>query len=127
MKIYIAGHADYAESVFNILKFFKENLEDVDFMIFDNTYEERLEKFIRDNEGDELIVVTDLLGGSVNACAMNLLKKYRFKLFSGVNIAFLLELIFSNDTSEEHLRMILEESRKENVFVNDLLNRKEND
>lgn len=127
MKIYIAGHANYAESVFNILKFFKDNLEEVDFMTFDNTYEERLENFIRDNEGEDLIVVTDLLGGSVNACAMNLLKKYQFKLFSGVNIAFLLELIFSNDTSDDHLRMILEESRKENVFVNDLLTRKDND
>ncbi len=127
MKIYIAGHANYAESVFNILKFFKDNLEEVDFMTFDNTYEERLENFIRDNEGEDLIVVTDLLGGSVNACAMNLLKKYQFKLFSGVNIAFLLELIFSSDTSDDHLRMILEESRKENVFVNDLLTRKDND
>lgn len=127
MIIYLAGHAEYAQGVYNTLKFFKNEIDNVYTMDFNNKFEEQMGKFIKEHEGADLIVITDLLGGSVNQCAMKLLKKYEFKLFTGVNIGFMLEILFTNTTSLEELTNILCESRKSLVFVNEILERSNDD
>ena len=127
MKIYIAGHGNYGESVYSTLKFFKEDIQNVDILHFSNSYESEMEEYIKENSKNQLIVITDLLGGSVNACAMKLLQKYDFELYTGVNISFLLEILFRDSISKDDMNEIFTESKKQTIYMNDYLRRFKDD
>lgn len=120
MKYLIVGHGNYAEGVMNTLKFFKDDLENIDILSYGSMMEEELEKYVL-NEREELCVITDLLGGSVNLAAMRLLQKKQFHLLTGVNISLLLELIFTNPTSKKEIEEIVVMAREQMVFVNEMM------
>ncbi|GGB47231.1 hypothetical protein F3157_13135 [Virgibacillus dakarensis] len=56
------------------------------------------------NEEDELIIVTDIFGGSVNNECLKLLHDTRIHLIAGLNLALVIELVtqvnFQMDTDE---------------------------
>lgn len=67
-------------------------------------------------EDEELIVVTDIFGGSINNEFMNYLHDYSFYLVSGMNLPLIVELISaSNDDNIGQIIQSYEENR--NHFV----------
>ena len=102
----IASHSTFAEGLYNCLKFFKFDIDNVyyinayvDDMEFEKSFIELVEK-LRDKN---LIVLTDMPGGSVNVVCLQLMKKYQYHLISGVNFPLVLELIFQNEQIEMQL------------------------
>ena len=67
----------------------------------------------QDFDKEELIVCTDMVGGSVNNGFINFLGKYPFHLVSNVNLPFLIDLILSLDSFQDNT---LETKVKEDVF-----------
>ena len=67
----------------------------------------------QDFDKEELIVCTDMVGGSVNNGFIKFLGKYPFHLVSNVNLPFLIDLILSLDSFQDNT---LETKVKEDVF-----------
>ena len=60
-----------------------------------------------------MVVCTDIPGGSVNRVAMKLADEYGFMLVSGVNMPFMLELAFSDDTTYGALAATVASAREQ--------------
>ena len=62
MRYLIAGHGDYAQGVVNTLKFFKDDLNNVDLLPYNNDFEQQLQAYLDRRDPAELLcVVTDLV------------------------------------------------------------------
>ena len=87
----------------------------------DPNFVETFEKALNDDKGKNVIVLTDLPGGSVNQICNAKVQEHKFHLISGVNFPLALELIFQDEIlDEDKLRLIVEESRQQIVYMNDL-------
>lgn len=122
MKYLIAGHGGYAEGVVNTLKFFKDDLNNVDLLLYTSDFEEQLQAYLeRHDPAEPLCMVTDLVGGSVNLEAMRQLRKRNFYLISGANISLLLEMLFSEVTEGAQIEEIVVAARDQMVYVNAMM------
>lgn len=86
-------------------------------------YQEEFEQLVstHDYEAQRLIVLTDVLGGSVNNEFMRLLGDYPFLLVTGLNLALLLEVVTCpGDELEERLPEIVQNAREHIVVCNGL-------
>ena len=53
----------------------------------------QIEKIINDLEGFEILIVTDVFGGSVNNCFMKYIEKDNIHLITGLNLPLLMEIV----------------------------------
>ncbi len=76
------------------------------------------------NTGDELIIFTDLLGGSIT----NQLAKYALQenihIVSGFNLPLLVEILLADEEepTNELIENAIKNAREQIVYVNDLMN-----
>lgn len=72
-----------------------------------------LEKIISGDKETEYIILSDLYGASVCTAMLRLTTLPNVKLFSGMNLNMILELLtrFSDNLSEEDIETLVEESR----------------
>lgn len=72
-----------------------------------------LEKIISNDKETEYIILSDLYGASVCTAMLRLTTLPNVKLFSGMNLNMVLELLtrFSDNLSEEDIETLVEESR----------------
>ena len=71
---------------------------------------------------DDLIIFTDIIEGAINQyCMRKLQQKENFQLISGFNIALLLEIVLRQECTQQELAEIVESSREQLVYVNDLV------
>ena len=76
---------------------------------------ERLEKYPDDN----LIVLTDIAGGSVNQTASKLMREYSFHLITGINLGLLLELVFTGDEiNDEMIAASVSQAQSQMIYMN---------
>lgn len=117
-KILIATHGDFAKGIYDSLRLIAGEQENVECLcayteIIDlSAYvEEYMHTF--DFSSNNLVVVTDLLGGSVNNEFMKYIHKYDFHLVSGLNLALLLELVTRLEAlDQEKIMQIVLNSRE---------------
>ena len=122
MRYLIAGHGDYAQGVLNTLKFFKDDLNNVDLLPYNNDFEQQLQAYLdRRDPVEPLCVVTDLVGGSVNLEAMRQLQTRDFYLISGANISLLLEMLFSEVSDGAQIEEIVNAAKDQMVYVNAMM------
>lgn len=122
MRYLIAGHGDYAQGVVNTLKFFKDDLNNVDLLPYNNDFEQQLQAYLdRWDPAEPLCVVTDLVGGSVNLEAMQQLQTRDFYLISGANISLLLEMLFSEVSDGAQIEEIVNAAKDQMVYVNAMM------
>lgn len=121
-RFVIATHSTFAQGIYECLKFFKNDIDNVHYI---NAYTENMEfekefvEVIEKYEDDNLIVLTDLPGGSVNIVCTNLMNKYNYKLVSGINFPLALEMIFYADSiSDEVIEEIVNNARQQLTFIN---------
>lgn len=109
-----------AENLFLIQAYVEENksLEDEIHAVLDQLAEE-----------DELIVFSDLLGGSVTNQLLQCALRPNVHLISGFNLALVLEIILSIPETpvEEVITEAIENAKKQMVYVNKLLTNQYND
>ena len=73
------------------------------------------------NDGDEVIVITDIYGGSVNNSFIRLLNTYVFHLIAGMNMSLILQIINENRSIEEQIHALLEENKQMICYCNDIV------
>ena len=78
-----------------------------------------LKDIIEKNASEELIVCTDLYGGSVNNFLIPYAISNQITLIAGVNVALLLSLSLATDLSKDIIKNLIEESKTYTVFCND--------
>lgn len=76
--------------------------------------------FSKVEEQDEVVVCTDLLGGSVNQFMIPYLKRENTYIIAGFNLPLLMELSFlSEPMQKKELRLVIEKAQNAIVLVND--------
>lgn len=123
----IATHSYLANGYQSSLKFFDSSVNNVQFI---NAYVDEqtnftgeLSQMLDQMPNEQVIILTDMPGGSVNREAVNLIKKYHCQVISGINLALVLELVLNADQtlSDETIRLAVSQAQKQLVYVNDLL------
>ncbi|NBI07173.1 PTS sugar transporter subunit IIA [Senegalia massiliensis] len=77
-------------------------------------------------KNDELIIISDIFGGSVNNECMKLLNDHRVHLVSGLNLPLVIELLTSDDceiSTEDLIKKSLENSKKLILYCNSIINK----
>lgn len=121
----IATHSTYAEGLYNCIKFFKADIDNVHYInayVEDMEFEKVFVKKIEELNADNLIVLTDMPGGSVNQACMKYMTCYNFQLISGVNFPLALELVFQmDDITPEQIDLLIEQSKTQIMHMNTLI------
>lgn len=95
-----------------------ESMEDGDSEIT-NKLENLLDSFPKE---DEVVVLVDLLGGSVCNEFIKLTGHRPFHLIAGLNLGLLMQFVFtSEELTKEKINEIIGEARQSIVYVNDLV------
>ena len=127
MKLLIASHGTFAEGIKSALKIIVGN---VDYIATINAYvnecdlKKELDAYFEANAEEEIIVCTDLFGGSVNQAIIQKLKEKDFALVTGVNFPMLLELslaMANGNPDKAKIRELIASSKEQLMLVNDAL------
>ena len=118
----IATHATLAGGFADVIRFFKSDLENVRFInayVESQEFEKELRTCLVEVQGEPVVVLTDILGGSVNQVATKLMGEYGYQLITGINLPLLLELVFIPDPiAPERIEEIVRCAREQIIFVN---------
>lgn len=128
MKIFIvATHGKFAQGICNSMEIIMGKQENVVSLCaytngesdIKNNIKNLLDSFSKD---DEIIVMTDIFGGSVNNEFMNYKNRKNFYLVSGLNLSLLLGMLSSQDKSVENMiNSALADAKDGLKFCNKLL------
>ena len=77
-------------------------------------------------KGENVIVLSDIMGGSVNQVATRLMQEFYYQLITGINLPLLIELTFMPDgITAEQIRNSVVNAREQIVYVNDFVRQEE--
>ena len=123
-RILIVTHSTLAQGLYETLSFFMGKLDNVEYInayVENNDIRTTFENKIQSYGDDNVIVLTDIPGGSVNQIAMELMPKYGYHLVTGTNLSMVLELALKqNELSNEEIKEIVDNSRNNVLYMNDL-------
>lgn len=126
-KIIIAAHGTYALGIQSAVELISGCHEEVCYlsMYVDPTidYEKEVEILLQKSCATaNVIVLSDLSGGSVNRLFMRLLPRYPFHLLTNVNLGIVLELIYANQCIDAaYLEALLSKKMMKAIYCNPLL------
>lgn len=127
-RIVLATHGKFSEGILTSMKMiFGEQtpIECITAYVESGVdYQELFRKTVAENDygTTELVVLTDVLGGSVNNEFMKLLAEYPFHLVCGLNLALLLEVaVCPADMIADQLPSIVERAREGVALCDDLV------
>lgn len=121
----IATHGTFAEGIYESIKIIigsQENIHIINGFVESNDIESIVKETINSipNEA-EIIVCTDIFGGSVNNEFMKYVGKPNFYLVTGINLPFLMQMFLSVESdTKDMLRKITDNKETAPVFCNDL-------
>lgn len=128
-KIIIASHHKMAEGLKDTLNYIIPNtieIIDINAYMDNQAVEDQINKELsRFDKSVQIFIFTDLLSGSVNQAFARKLQLYNIELISGVNLPLIMSIILpfsQKDLSKDEIRNLIEESKKQIVYVNDLVN-----
>ncbi len=75
------------------------------------------------DSNDDVVVLTDLYGGSVNNEFVNLLQKKKFYLVAGMSMALVIQMLMTLDESdiENSIKNAVNEGKTSVIYCNDLI------
>lgn len=128
-KIIIATHHNMAEGFKDTLNYIAPNTVEViaiSAYVTEEDLTDVIEKTLdRFKEDEQIIVFTDLVGGSVNQEFAKKLNEYNIHLISGINLPLVLSIVLNigdAELSAEIIRANVNEAKEQIVYVNDSLN-----
>ncbi|BDR60064.1 PTS sugar transporter subunit IIA [Lactobacillus xylocopicola] len=134
MKIILVSHGKLAKGMKDTVEMIagkQDNLEAYEAYehgTSDERFIAQVKKSIYANRGNDVIIVTDLLGGSVNNEMVRLLEgRENLFLMTGMNLPLIMTLITTvNETfNEETILSAIGEGKQGVLFVNKLMNEKD--
>jgi len=119
ISIFLASHGHLASGMLSSMKILvgegtENKLSVFDAFVDDGDLAEELDSFLScQGDGNQVIMLSDLYGGSVNQVMSLRLKRPNTYLIAGVNLALLLEIaLHQGEYTKEELKAAIEESRK---------------
>ena len=91
----IVTHATLAGGFADVVRFFKSDLENVQFInayVESQEFEKEFRTALEKVKGENVIVLSDIMGGSVNQVATRLMQEFSYQLITGINLPLLIEL-----------------------------------
>lgn len=130
----VATHGRFAEGIINSFQMILGKQENFSVLCaYAGEEEEALEKVVRkivmERKADkDLIIITDLFGGSVNNEFMKYLNVPGVYLITGLSLPLLLELYANQEReSKEMIRLSIMSAQSNLKFCNELLKERENE
>jgi len=115
LRIFLASHGNFAsgmKSSLDILLGKSDNVTVFDAYLDDQNVQDVMEAFYSTvNEGEQVVLLSDLYGGSVNQVMYLFLERPNTMLVAGVNLALVLELSIREFITEEELVEMVEQSK----------------
>lgn len=117
-KIFIASHGKLASGFRSSLEVLLGNAEKVtifDAYLDDSNFESILASYLeKQSKDDQILLLSDLYGGSVNQIMARYTYEEGVLLIAGVNLAFVLEIVAQGDNhiSKNDLNEIIKNSRE---------------
>lgn len=127
-KILIATHGKMAQGVVSSIKIILGNSDNISYInayIEESNLKEDLNKYFKNIEDAEVIVFTDLYGGSVNTALIKYIKRANTHLITGFNLALLLEISLipkDIDNIQEKIRECIKSCSSQMYYINDKIN-----
>ncbi len=116
LKLFLASHGHMASGMKSSIEIFcgqNNHLTVFDAYVDERNVSEQLDAFYETvTEEDQVILLSDLYGGSVNQQMYLYLSKPNTMLVAGVNLALVLELTALDSITEEGLERLVEQSRE---------------
>lgn len=116
-RFFLASHGHLASglaSSIQILTGDSSRLRVLDAYVDERSLEEELEAFYENmEEGDQMILLSDMYGGSVNSIMYPFLTRPNTTLIAGVNLALVIGLLLGGEPLEpDTIKMVVEQSRE---------------
>jgi mannose/fructose-specific phosphotransferase system component IIA len=115
LKLFISSHGHFAsgmKSSVEILMGPNPRITVFDAYVTQESVQENLDRFYETVEADDqVILLSDLYGGSVNQVMYTYLERPNTRLVAGVNLALVLELAVKEEISDKELEQLVEQSR----------------
>ena len=123
-RILLLSHGGLAKGMLNTLSLFageNKNITAISAYVDGCEPKPALEKFWRSvNEEDQVLIFTDIMGGSVNQLVMPALSRPNTYIFSGMNLPMLIQAsCLSEDAEIQDFYQILDTAREGVVFMNE--------
>jgi len=111
-KIILASHGKFASGILSSLELIcgkNAAISALDCYIIENfDLKKTIDQLMLENENKELIVITDLFGGSVNNEFLRYIKRPDFYLIAGLNLPFLIEFSTQFANTDKLTELILQ-------------------
>ena len=119
-KIILASHGDYAKGLLDSVRMVVGSLADdiTAYGLYEGAsaedYARELEREIAAAPAAEYIIITDIFGASVCTAMMRLTRHRQVRLFTGMNLSMILELLtgYPGPLSESDIVSLVESSRQ---------------
>lgn len=115
LKLFLSSHGHFASGMKNSIEILtgpNAKLTVFDAYINQESVQEHLDTFFASvNPDDQIILLSDLYGGSVNQVMYLYASRPNTTLIAGVNLALVLELAVRGSVSREELEKLVEQSR----------------
>jgi mannose/fructose-specific phosphotransferase system component IIA len=126
MKILLISHGDLAAGMCStITHFFGASSVSSACVTLDRgtaDLTDKIDAYLKEWEGEQVVICSDLKGGSANQTAFKYLERPNTYLISGMNLALVLQLILEQQVSEESLHTMIDNAKEDMVLINDLYN-----
>lgn len=123
-KIVLASHGELADGLKHTLRYFAGDRLDITTIcayVDEISVQEKIEQFFHQtNDDDEVLIFTDLFGGSVNRAFLPYMHKKHVHLITGVFLGIILELIYRKEDylSEDEISEVLKKTKESIVYMN---------
>lgn len=109
-KLILASHGNFASGILSSLELIcgkNDKITTIDtYMTADYNLSEEIKVLMDVNKENELIVVTDIFGGSINNEFLNYIHTQNFYLVAGMNLPLLIELMTQLEFADSIPEMI---------------------
>lgn len=126
-KIILASHGRLSEGMKDSVEMILGKKEELSYIgLFPGEQPSELygkvEKTIDDDNDNEFIVVTDVIGGSVNTALLQLIRKERVHVVCGMHLGLILSLCTATEeNTEKMIHQVLKDTSGYIIYANDLL------
>ncbi|MCV2499039.1 PTS sugar transporter subunit IIA [Melissococcus plutonius] len=128
----LASHGNFAEGIYNSLTLIlgeQKNIQQLNAYVDESDITERIQQLLEQNSEKEIIVLTDIFGGSVNNEFSKFLKRPNIHLVAGMNLPLIIELLLLTESNPEKdtadlIRLALANTRQSLCYCNEQVNNK---
>lgn len=126
-KYVVATHASFAKGIVESLDFILGKQANLEMMCAYTTADFDIQKEIEQmmaklDEQDELLVLVDLLGGSVANAFIEFVEDPRVHVITGVNFAMLLDMVMNtNEDIQQVIQQAMQAAQEGIVYLNEMI------